>query len=166
VKGLLIAAGRGADSTNVLIWTGIVFLCGVFGVLASGWSSDRTGERRWHCIAGQIGTAAFFTVAMIPGQPWFAVFGWLCLTGFFAMFWFTPFWVLPTMTLTASAAAVSIAVINMSGNIAGAIGSPVVGQIKDAGGGDQAAMGFVAACFVVGAVFVWLVRVPQRRVEE
>jgi ACS family tartrate transporter-like MFS transporter len=135
-------------------------MCGVLGVVASGWSSDRAGERRWHCIAGQLGTATFFTLAMTPGQPWGAVFGWLCLTGFFAMLWFTPFWVLPSMTLTSSAAAVSIAVINMCGNIAGGIGSPVVGAIKDAGGGDRAAMGFVAACFVLGAVFVALVRVP------
>jgi ACS family tartrate transporter-like MFS transporter len=82
------------------------------------------------------------------------------------MFWFTPFWVLPTMTLTASAAAVSIGVINMCGNIAGAIGSPIVGMLKDAGFGDRAAMAFVAACFVAGAVFVMQVRVPHRGASE
>ena len=40
----------------------------------------------------------------------------------------SPFWVLPTLTLTSSAAAVAIGVINMCGNMAGAIGSPVVGD--------------------------------------
>lgn len=161
VQGLLVAAGRGADSTHVLIWTGFVFLCGFLGVIVSGWSSDRTGDRKGHCIAGQLGAGLFLTLAMIPGQPWFVVFGWLCLTGFFAMFWFTPFWVLPTLTLTSSAAAISIAVINMCGNIAGAIGSPVVGVMKDAGWGDQAAMGFVAGCFAIGAVFVALVHIAR-----
>ncbi len=162
VEGLLGAAGRSANSTNVLDWTGFVYLCGFFGVLISGWSSDRTGDRKGHCIAGQLGAGLFLTLAVIPGQPWLVVFGWLCLTGFFAMFWFTPFWVLPTMTLTSSAAAVSIGVINMCGNLAGGIGSPVVGAIKDAGGGDQTAMAFVAVCFALGAVFVVLVRVPRR----
>ena len=161
VEGLLGAAGRGTDATNVLNWTGFVFLCGFFGVLVSGWSSDRTGDRKGHCIAGQLGAGLFLTLAVIPGQPWGVVFGWLCLTGFCAMFWFSPFWVLPTMTLTSSAAAVSIGVINMCGNIAGAIGSPVVGAIKDAGGGDQTAMAFVAVCFAIGAVFVALVRVRR-----
>ena len=163
VEGLLAVAGRAADATNVLNWTGFIFLCGAVGVRVSGWSSDRTGERRWHCIAGQLGAAAFLTLAMVPGQSWGMVFAWLCVAGFFAMFWFTPFWVLPTMTLTSSAAAVSIGVINMCGNIAGAIGSPIVGALRDAGFGDRASMAFVAACFVVGAVFVALVRVPARR---
>ena len=151
----------GSRCPNVLNWTGLVYLCGFFGVLISGWSSDRTGERRGHCAAGQLGAALFLTLAMIPGQPWVAVFGWLCLTGFFAHFWFTPFWVLPTMTLISSAAAVSIGVINMCGNCAGALGSPIVAEIKKTGS-DQTAMGFVAACYALGAVFVWLVRVPPR----
>jgi ACS family tartrate transporter-like MFS transporter len=163
VEGLLATAGRGADATNVLNWTGFIYLCGFAGVWLSGWSSDRTGERRWHCIAGQLGAALFLTLAMVPGQSWGVVFAWLCLAGFFAMFWFTPFWVLPTMTLTSSAAAVSVGVINMCGNIAGAIGSPIVGAMKDAGWGDRASMAFVAACFAAGAVFVALVRVPARR---
>lgn len=162
VEGLLVTANQPADTTSVLNWTGLIYLCGFVGVWVSGWSSDRTGERRWHCMTGQLGAALFLTLAMIPGQPWEAVFALLCLTGFFAMFWFTPFWVLPTMTLTASAAAVSIGVINMCGNIAGAIGSPVVGALKDAGFNDRASMGFVAACFALGAVFVWLVKVPRR----
>lgn len=165
VEGLLVAAHQPADATSVLNWTGLVYLCGFAGVWVSGWSSDRTGERRWHCMTGQLGAALFLTLAMIPGQPWEAVFALLCLTGFFAMFWFTPFWVLPTMTLTASAAAVSIGVINMCGNIAGAIGSPVVGALKDAGYNDRSSMGFVAVCFAIGAVFVFLVKVPPRRGE-
>ena len=163
VEGLLAAAGRDPGATNVLNWTGIVYLCGFVGVWASGWSSDRTGERRWHCIAGQLGAALFLTLAMTPGQSWAAVFAWLCVGGFFGMFWFTPFWVLPTMTLTSSAAAVSIGIINMCGNIAGAIGSPVVGAMRDAGFGDRASMAFVAACFVIGAAFVSMVRVPPRK---
>jgi ACS family tartrate transporter-like MFS transporter len=96
---------------------------------------------------------------VIPGQPWELVFSWLCLAGFFSMFWFSPFWALPTMTLTSSAAAVSIGVINMCGNVAGAIGSPVVGMIKD-GGGTHAVETLVVASFVLGAVFVALVQVP------
>lgn len=161
VKGLLVDTGRDASEMSVLLWTGVIFLCGVAGVIVSGWSSDRRRERRWHCITGQLGGALFLVVASIPGQPWALVFTWLCLCGFFAMFWFSPFWALPTMTLTSSAAAVSIAIINMCGNAGGAIGSPIVGMIKDRGG-TFAAESLVIAGFVLGAVFVAMVRVPPR----
>ena len=159
VEGLLAATGRGSGATNVLNWTGCVYLCGFVAVLVSGWSSDRTGDRKWHCVTGQVGAGVTFALALVPGQPWGAVFAWLCLAGFFSMFWFTPFWVLPTLTLTSSAAAVAIGVINMCGNLAGAIGSPLLGALRDAGFSDQASMAFVTVCFVLGAVFVALVRV-------
>jgi ACS family tartrate transporter-like MFS transporter len=163
IEGLLASTGHNAGATNVLNWTGFVYLCGFLGVLVSGWSSDRSGDRKGHCIAGQLGAGFFLVLSVVPGQSWELVFVWLCLAGFFAMFWFSPFWVLPTLSLTSSAAAVSIGAINMCGNIAGAIGSPIVGMMKDAGWGDGAAMRFVAICFAAGAVFVALVRVPPGR---
>jgi ACS family tartrate transporter-like MFS transporter len=166
VKGLLAANGGAPTDRAVLLWTGAVYLCGLAGVVVSGWSSDRTGERKGHCIVGQLGGALFLALAVTLDLPWLGVFALLCVGGFFAMFWFTPFWVLPTQTLASSAAAIAIGTINMCGNIAGAIGSPIVGTIKDAGGGDAAAMLFVAACFVLGALFVSMVRVPPRRVVE
>ena len=49
--------------------------------------------------------------SMIPGQPFPLVMTWLCATGFAAYFWPSPFWALPTLTLTASAAAVAIGFI-------------------------------------------------------
>jgi MFS transporter, ACS family, tartrate transporter len=159
VQGLLAATGQYSDPAHVLNWTGVIFLCGFVGVLVSGWSSDRTGDRKWHCIAGQLGSGVFLALCVVPGQSWAVVFVWLCLAGFFAHFWFTPFWVLPTMTLTSSAAAVSIGIINMCANVAGAIGSPIVGSMKDAHWGDQSAMTFVAICYALGGVFVAMVRV-------
>jgi ACS family tartrate transporter-like MFS transporter len=166
VKSLLAAAEVPADDTAVLLWTGLIFLCGVAGVVVSGWSSDRTGNRRGHCAAGQLGGALFLSLAIVPGLPWPAVFALLCVGGFFAMFWFSPFWVLPTTVLTASAAAVAIGIINMCGNIAGALGSPIVAGFKRAGWGDEVAVAFLAVCFVLGAAFVGMVRVSRRGASE
>ena len=105
-------------------------------------------------------------LAVIPGLPWPAVFALLCVGGFFAMFWFSPFWVLPTMVLTSSAAAAAIGAINMCGNMAGALGSPIVAEFKEAGWGDQATVAFVAVCFVLGAAFVGMVRVSRPGANE
>jgi ACS family tartrate transporter-like MFS transporter len=52
VQNLLRASGRDAASAAVLNWVGLVYACGMAGVWLSGQSSDRTGERKWHCGAG------------------------------------------------------------------------------------------------------------------
>lgn len=161
VQGLLRAAGGDSHPAAVLNWTGIVYLCGLAGVVLAGRSSDRTGDRKWHCVAGQVGTGLFLALSVAPGQPWPAVFAWLCLAGFCANFWFAPFWVLPTTTLTSSAAAVSIGFVNMCGNLAGLVGASAVGEMKAAGADDRACLLFLAAAFALGAVFVALVRVRK-----
>jgi ACS family tartrate transporter-like MFS transporter len=161
VKGLLAAGGSESTDTAVLLWTGLVYLCGLAGVLVAGWSSDRTGDRKWHCVAGQVGAGVFLALSAIPGQPWAAVFAWLCLAGFCGFFWIPPFWVLPTLALTSSAAAVSVGVINMSANVAGLIGSPAVGELRDGGLTDAGCLWLLAGCYALGGVFVAMVRVRK-----
>jgi ACS family tartrate transporter-like MFS transporter len=90
---------------------------------------------------------------------------WLCLAGFCSCFWFTPFWVLPTLSLTSSVAAVSIGFINMSANLAGGVGSPIFGLMKDAGFDDRACLLFLAVCIAIGGIFVAAISVPKRAPE-
>jgi ACS family tartrate transporter-like MFS transporter len=161
VENLLKATTGEAAPSAVLNWTGLVYACGVAGVWLSGQSSDRTGERKWHCVAGQVLTGVFLAASALPGQSWATVFAWLCLAGFFSVFWPSPFWVLPTLTLSASAAAVSIGVINMCANLGGLLGSPVVGLMKDAGFSEGACLLFLASCYAAGGAVVALIRVPR-----
>jgi MFS transporter, ACS family, tartrate transporter len=160
VENLLKATGRSSLPSSVLNWTGLVYLCGLAGVWLSGQSSDRTAERKWHCVAGQVLTGIFLACSALPGQSWTAVFAWLCAAGFFAYFWPSPFWVLPTLTLSASAAAVSIGFINICANLAGLLGSPIVGKMKSSGFDDRACLVFFAACYAAGGIIVAMLRVP------
>jgi ACS family tartrate transporter-like MFS transporter len=164
VKTLLKEVLGAAEPSNgaVLGWTGFVYFCGLAGVWLSGQSSDRTGERKWHCAAGMALTGVFLTASIVPGQPWALVFVWLCLAGFFAFSWPSPFWVLPTLTLSDSAAAVAIGLINMSANFAGLVGSPIVGTMKKYGASDLACLLFLACCYVVGGVVIAFLRVPRQ----
>ncbi len=161
VQNLLTAAGREAAPTAVLDWMGLVYLCGLAGVWLAGQSSDRLRERKWHCVTGMVLPGLFLTASVLPGQPWNQVFALLCMTSFFAYFWPPPFWVLPTLTLSASAAAVSIGFINMCANLAGLIGSPVVGELKTLGVDDATCLRLLAACYVAGGLIISFIRVPR-----
>jgi ACS family tartrate transporter-like MFS transporter len=151
----------GAGTNAVLGWSGLIYACGLAGVFISGQSSDRTGDRKWHCVAGQTLAAVFLAGSTIPGQPFALMMVWLCFAGLAAYFWPSPFWALPTVTLTASAAAVSIGFINMFANLAGALGNSNVGWLKAHGYGDRACLLFLAACYLIGAVFLAFLRVPR-----
>ena len=161
VKGV-----SGGSTSEVLGWSGLIYSCGIVSVFLSGQSSDRTGDRKWHCVTGQVLTAFFLAGSTIPGQPFWLVMLWLCLTGFAGYFWPSPFWGLPTLTLTASAAAVSIGFINMCANLAGYLGNHHVGWLKTHGYGDRVCLLFLASCYLLGGVLVAFVRVPPRSVRR
>jgi ACS family tartrate transporter-like MFS transporter len=154
-------ASNASAPTTALRYLGLVYLCMVAGVFVSGQSSDHTGERKWHCIAGQVGAGVFLAVSLIPGQPFGLVLAWLCLMGFCALFWPPPFWVLPTLSMSASAAAVSIGFINICANVGGLLGPSIVGQMKAFKLDDAACMAFLACCYAAGGVVIALLRVKK-----
>jgi ACS family tartrate transporter-like MFS transporter len=151
----------GSDHAS-LLYSGLFYACGLVGVFVAGQSSDRSGDRKWHCVAGQVATALLLAGSMIPGQPFPLVMIWLCATGVAAYFWPSPFWALPTMTLTASAAAVSIGFINMAANLAGYLGNHVMGWLRSHGAGESTCLLFLAACYLIGGVLVSFVPVRSR----
>jgi ACS family tartrate transporter-like MFS transporter len=154
-----IKALSGASTSEVLAWSGLVYSFGLLSVFVAGQSSDRTGEHKWHCVAGQVATALFLALSTLPGQSFPMVMFWLCLTGLAAYFWPTPFWALPTLSLTASAAAVSIGFINMCANVAGFLGNYQMGWLKHHGFSQQTCLLLLAGCYLLGAVFVAAVKV-------
>jgi ACS family tartrate transporter-like MFS transporter len=154
----------GGSDQAALLYSGLFYACGLISVFVSGQSSDRTGDRKWHCVGGQIATALFLGGSVIPGQPFELVMAWLCLTGLAAYFWPSPFWALPTLTLTASAAAVSIGFINMAANLAGYIGNHVNGWLRSHNATEATCLLFLATCYLIGGLLVSFVNVSTRRV--
>jgi ACS family tartrate transporter-like MFS transporter len=163
VRGLLHDTGADASSSAVLDWAGLIYLCGIVGVFIGGRSSDRTGDRKWHCSASLVLAGLFLALSVVPGQPRPAMFSWLCLTGFCAYFWLSPYWALTSQALTASAAAVAIGFVNMCANLAGFVGSPVVGFLKTSGWDDGRCLLVLAGCYALGGVILSFVPVPRRR---
>lgn len=148
----------GGSDQSALWYSGLFYACGLISVFVSGQSSDRSGQHKWHCVGGQVATACFLVGSTLPGQSFPLIMGWLCLTGLAAYFWPSPFWTLPTLTLTSSAAAVSIGFINMCANLAGYLGNHVNGWLRAHQASESTCLLFLAGCYLLGGVLVSFVR--------
>lgn len=139
-----------SDTTTGLIIA--LFACiSAAAMLAVGTSSDRNGERCWHAAvsAGMI-ALGYVGAALLPSPlARVAAFS-LVVAG--ANSFLAPFWCLPTMLLTGSAAAVGIALVNAVGNIGGFVGPSVIGLAKDATGGTTGAFLALAGLGLLAAM--------------
>ncbi len=152
----------GGSDQMTLLYSGIYYSCGILSVLISGQTADRTGDRKWHAVGGMIATGIFLMCSTIPGQSFGTQMIWLCLTAFGAFFWISPFWTLPSLTLTASAAAVATGLINMGANLAGYLGNHVTGWLRTNGYGEMQCLHFLAACFIVGGIIISFLRLKPK----
>ena len=110
-------------------FTAIPFFVGIFGLILVSASSDRTGKRKLHASVSMLICGLSFGATGLFQQnfPWLMVCLSLAASGLFAST--TSFWVLPTSTLTSSAAAAAVGLINSVGNLGGFFGPTLVGQI-------------------------------------
>lgn len=83
------------------------------------------------------------------------------LTTVTAFFLGALFWTLPNLTLNASAAAVSIGLINMGANLAGYLGTHTTGWLRSRGFGDGACLLFFATRYLPEGVLVSFVKIPH-----
>jgi ACS family tartrate transporter-like MFS transporter len=152
--------------TNMQVgWVSMIpYAFGALSMVAWGWVSDRMNERRWNLFAACLVAATGLAIAgMTIGTPW-AVLGMTIATiGLYGTK--GPFWTLPSMILTGSAAASGIAWINGVGNLGGFFGPTAVGWIKTTTGSFASGLYLLAAMAVVSAIStLWLdMRSPVTR---
>lgn len=151
----------GGSNTDALLYSSLFYSLGMIGVAFSGWSSDRTGDRQWHCVGAMVATALLLGGSAISGGSFAIAMTWLCLTGLAAYAWPSPFWVLPTLSLSSSAAAVAVGIINMFANLAGFLGNHQVGWLKARGYGERECLLFLAGCYFTGGVLIAFVRLRR-----
>lgn len=152
----------GGSDKLTLAYSGLYYSFGILGVLLSGYTADRTGERKWHAAGGMIATGLFLTCSTVPGQSFTTQMIWLCATAFGAFFWISPFWTLPSLTLSASAAAAAIGLINMGANLAGYLGNHVNGLLRANGCSEVQSLRFLASCFILGGALLGCLRLRDR----
>lgn len=149
----------GASSFVALLSTLPYFVAAVCTVLV-GWSSDRTGERRWHvagCFAlGAVGFAwaayaASLTAVMLAMTV--AAVGLWSMTG--------PFWAMPTRVLGGQAAAGGVALITMIGSLGAFSGPYLTGALRDSTHGFKTGLLAVGALAIAGGALVLVLKTKQ-----
>ncbi len=124
-----IIKSLGATNMGTGYATMFAYICGAASMLAFGFISDRTGDRRWTLfITCLIATGGLIMAGMTMGTWWSLAGVCLSTAGFYGTK--GPFWSMPTMLLTGTAAAGGIAWINSIGNVGGALGPALVGWLK------------------------------------
>jgi MFS transporter, ACS family, tartrate transporter len=145
--------------TNMQVgWvTMIPYLCGTVGMVVWGWYSDRTGERRWNLFAACVtSTVGLIIAGQTIGTAWAIVGMSIAAVGFYGSK--GPFWSMPSMMLTGTAAAAGIAWINAAGNLGGFFGPTIVGWAKNYTGNFSSGL-YALACFSLVSAIVaafWL----------
>lgn len=127
-------------------------------------SSDRRSERRLHpAIPLAVAAAALFGAGMTT-NPYVSIATIsLSLAGLYAFK--SPFWALPTLFLSRSSAAVSIAVINSIGNLGGFVEPFAIGYIKGQGGSSTTGLLFLSGLLVMSFLMTFFIRIREHASE-
>jgi MFS transporter, ACS family, tartrate transporter len=144
----------------------IPYFCGSIAMLAWGWFSDRTGERRFNlCAACLVATGGLALAGSTVGTPWVLVGFAVAAIGFYGSK--GPFWSMPSMFLTGSASAAGIAWINSLGNLGGSLGPTIMGSLRDTTGGFAAGLYALMAFVLVSAAVAAIgLRIPRAGAER
>jgi len=145
--------------TNMQVgWATMVpYICGSIAMVVWGWASDRTDERRWNLFSACLVAAFGLMVAGLGVGTYWALVGMSIATiGLYGTK--GPFWAMPSMFLTGTTAAASLAWINSIGNLGGFFGPGIIGWVRTStgsfAGGLYALAGFALMSAVVSAL--WL----------
>ena len=147
-----IIKSLGVTSNMTVGWlTMIPYIFGGIGLVVWGLVSDRMKERRWNLLGACAVSAIGLVVAGLTMGTWWAMVG-LSIAAFGFYGSKGPFWSMPPMFLTGTAAAASIAWINSIGNLGGFFGPWYVGLIKDWTGSYSGGLYGLAALCVMSAI--------------
>jgi MFS transporter, ACS family, tartrate transporter len=147
-------------------------LGGLFGQLFVGWSSDRTGERRLHgSVPIYMGAAALAFALVIPSSLSFhirlamavALFA-VALAGLKG--YMPAFWALPSLILTESAAAGSVGLINMLGNLGGFAGPYILGGLETRTHSFVPGLAYLCVSMAVSATIILTLGLGHREAKK
>jgi MFS transporter, ACS family, tartrate transporter len=151
----------GLNTFQVTLISGIPWLAAVPAMLFSAWHSDKTGERRWHAALPILVVGVALAMSQWAGDHLVLAMAAFSLATMALYAFPSPFWALPTVFLSGTAAAASIALINSIGNLGGFVGPSMIGFLTDRTGQYAAGIYYLVASGLLGGVLVLLLRAAR-----
>ena len=144
--------------------TMVPYICGGVAMVVWGRVSDSMHERRWNLfVACVVATLGLVLAGMTMGTWWALVGMSIAAVGFYGSK--GPFWSMPPMFLTGTAAAAGIAWINSLGNLGGFFGPWYVGLMKDATGSFAGGLyGLGLLSLVSSVVCAFFLQIPDQTI--
>jgi sugar phosphate permease len=158
---------QGVSDTLRLGWyVAIPYVAAGIGMYVAGRSSDRTGERRYHCALPALTGALLLVASIFTQGHLFATLA--LLTAATAMMWmaYTVFWAMPAEYIKGPAAAGGIALINTIGLSGGFWGPAAIGWARTATGNSQLALIFMACMPVIAGLLILANRSTRKSAYE
>ncbi|MGA7411141.1 MAG: MFS transporter [Bryobacteraceae bacterium] len=158
VRTTLHLTAGASDAASCLPW-GLAIVVMLF----AGRSSDRTGRPKLHACIPLLCGGVLFALSIVPGQPAWLIFAWVCLTGASGVFgWMPGFWTLPTSISAGPARAASVGLINAVGNLGGFVGPAVIGFLRTHFEPSHALVLIVSLSWLAAALLTSFVKSPQK----
>jgi ACS family tartrate transporter-like MFS transporter len=157
-----IIKSLGVTNNMTVGWlTMLPYICGGISLIVWGRISDRMKERRWNLLAACIVSTVGLIVAGMAMGSWWALVGMsIAAIGFYGSK--GPFWAMPPMFLTGTAAAASLAWINSIGNLGGFFGPWYVGVMKDLTGSFAGGLfGLALLGLIAATVAAFCLHIPD-----
>jgi ACS family tartrate transporter-like MFS transporter len=152
----------GVSNMMVTLIAAVPYCVGLMGIVVIGWSSDRTGERRWHTAVSMLITAVGLLLSVSFHNNTALAMSMFCLAAIGIYGYLPGFWALPTSFLHGTAAAASIGLINSFGNLGGFAGPYIVGYLSNLTHSFVAGVVYLSASALVAALFVLSIRATRR----
>jgi ACS family tartrate transporter-like MFS transporter len=154
-------------SVERVSWFGaLVFGGALVAMWFVGWSSDRTGERRWHFAIPQLAAAlALLAWFILPRSNAVLIFLFTVVAAGTCAY-LPAFWTLPSAFLNSAAAAAAIGFINCIASIGGFFGPKLVGNLSERTGSFNAPFIFMIACWVIAGLLVLLCPRELNRIRQ
>ena len=156
---------RTLSHTQVGLIAMVPYIVATIAMVAWSKSSDSRNERRLHsAIPLAVAAVALLGAGLTKNVYVAMTLISLSLAGLYAFK--SPFWALPTLFLTRSTAAVSIAVINSVGNLGGFVGPFAIGYLKGSGHSATHGLLFLSALLVASFLMTYFIRIDERGANE
>jgi len=158
----MIKRASGSSNLVVSLLSAIPYFAGLAAILIVGWSSDRTGERRWHTALSMLAVSIGLLLGVVAQQHIVLAIA-MFSVGVVGLYGYLPgFWALPTSFLTGTAAAASIGLINSIGNLGGWAGPWLVGYLSKATGSFISGAFCLSLSALIAAVLVLAIRATKK----